>query len=49
MKPIPLADHLTESELRERIHNEKDASIRDKYRALLWISQGISRTGVAKG
>lgn len=43
MRPIPLANHLSASEFQERIHQEKDASIRDKYRALLWILQGERR------
>jgi 5,10-methylene-tetrahydrofolate dehydrogenase/methenyl tetrahydrofolate cyclohydrolase len=33
MIPIPLANHLTESELQQRIDKEKDASVKDKYRA----------------
>ena len=48
MKAIPLANHLTEMELQDRIRCEKDASMRDKYRALLWILQGEKRCEVAK-
>lgn len=48
MKAIPLANHLTESELEDRIRSAKDASIRDKYRALLWILQGEKRIEIAK-
>lgn len=48
MRPIPLANHLTASEFQERIHQEKDASIRDKYRALLWVLQGKCRGEIAE-
>jgi len=48
MIPIPLANHLTESELQQRIDKEKDASVKDKYRALLWILQGKQRIKIAK-
>lgn len=48
MRPIPLADHLTESELEERTRHERDGDVRDKYRALLWILQGEERGEVAK-
>lgn len=47
MKPIPLVNHLTESELQQRIDKERDASVRDKYRALLWILQGKQRSEIA--
>jgi len=47
MTANPLADHLTEEELLERIRTQKEASMRDKYRALLWILQGESRCEVA--
>jgi len=48
MKAIALADHLAESELVEKIRHEKDSSIRDRYRAILWIQQGESRGDIAK-
>ena len=48
MRPIPLANRLTETELQQRIGKEKDASVRDKYRALLWILQGKQRIEIAK-
>ena len=48
MKAIPLANHLTQTELQDRIKQEKNASLRDKYRALLWISQGEQRCEVAR-
>ena len=48
MKAIGLSDHLTESELTEKIRHEKDASVRDRYRAILWIHQGESRSEIAK-
>ena len=48
MKAIALVEHLTESELIEKIRHEKDASVRDRYRAILWIHQGESRGDVAK-
>ena len=48
MKAIPLADHLTDCELIEKIRHEKDASVRDRYRAILWLQQGDSRVSVAK-
>ena len=48
MKAIALVDHLTESELAEKIRHEKDSSIRDRYRAILWIHQGESRGDIAK-
>lgn len=48
MRAIALADHLTESELVEKIRHERDASVRDRYRAILWIYQGESRGAVAK-
>jgi 5,10-methylene-tetrahydrofolate dehydrogenase/methenyl tetrahydrofolate cyclohydrolase len=35
MTPIPLANHLTKSEIQQRIDKEKDSSVKDKYRALL--------------
>ena len=47
MTAIPLVNHLTEAELQDRIHTQKDASMRDKYRALLWILQGEKRREVA--
>ncbi len=47
MKAIPLANHLTESELEDRIRSAKDASIRDKCRAFLWILQGEKRREIA--
>jgi len=47
MKPIPLVNHLTESELQQKIDKERDASVRDKYRALLWILQGKQRSEIA--
>lgn len=47
MIAIPLANHLTEAELQDRIRTQKDASMRDKYRALLWILQGEKRCLVA--
>jgi len=48
MKAIALADHLTESELEEKIRHERDASVRDRYRAIHWVHQGESRGEVAK-
>lgn len=48
MIPIPLASHLTESELQQRIDKEKDVSVKDKYRALLWILQRKQRSEIAK-
>ena len=48
MKAIALVDHLTESELAEKIRHEKDASVRDRYRAILWIHQGESRGEIAR-
>jgi len=48
MKPIPLANRLTETELQKKIGKERDASIRDKYRALLWILQGKQRVEIAQ-
>lgn len=48
MKAIPLANHLTESELEDRIRSARDASIRDKYRAFLWILQGEKRREISK-
>ena len=48
MKAIPLANHLTESELEDRIRSAKDASIRDRCRAFLWILQGEKRREIAK-
>jgi len=48
MKAIELANHLTKSELRDRIRREKDSSIRDKYRAFLWILEGKKRVEIAK-
>ena len=48
MKAITLANHLTEPELEDRIHGERDASIRDRYRALLWILQGEKRGEIAR-
>jgi transposase len=48
MKAIALADHLTEPELSEKIRHEKDGEVRDRYRAILWIHQGESRSSVAK-
>ncbi|MBD3183478.1 helix-turn-helix domain-containing protein [Candidatus Poribacteria bacterium] len=48
MKAIALLEHVTESELAEKIRHEKDASVRDKYRAILWIYQGESRVEIAK-
>ena len=47
MKEIALAKHLTELELENRIHNSRDAFIRDRYRALLWILQGEKRGEIA--
>ena len=40
MKRVELSSHLTSEELQEKMNQEKDASKRDKYRALLWIVQG---------
>lgn len=34
------ANHLSEEELQQRIHCEKDAGKRDKYRVILWLLQG---------
>lgn len=48
MKAIALSNHLTESELADRIHSARDASIRDRYRALLWILQGENRGKIAR-
>ncbi len=48
MKAIALSDHLTEWELTEKIRHEKDASVRDRYRAILWVHQGESRNEIAK-
>jgi transposase len=48
MKAIALVEHLTESGLLERIRHESDASVRDRYRAILWIHQGESRCEIAK-
>ena len=48
MKAVPLADHLTESELTEKIRHGKDGSVRDRYRAILRIHQGESRSCIAK-
>ncbi len=48
MKAIALSDHLTESELTEKIRHEKDASVRDRYRAILWVHLGESRSEIAK-
>ncbi len=48
MKAIALVDHHTELELAEKIRREKDASVRDRYRAILWIHQGESRGEIAK-
>ena len=48
MKAIALVDHLTDSELTEKIRHEKDSSVRDRYRAILWIQQGASRDEIAK-
>lgn len=48
MRAIALADHLTESELVDKIRHEKDASVRDRYRAILWIHEGESRGAVAR-
>lgn len=48
MKAILLVEHLTEEELQERIRSEKDANLRDKYRAILWILQGVPRNEVAE-
>lgn len=48
MRAIALVDHLTEPELAENIRHEKDASVRDRYRAILWIHEGESRGKIAK-
>lgn len=48
MKSISLSTHLTAVELEDRIRLEKNASMRDKYRALLWILQGETRCEVAR-
>lgn len=48
MKAIELANHLTKSELIDRIRREKDSSIRDKYRAFLWILEGKKRAEIAR-
>jgi transposase len=48
MKGIELADHLTEQELEDRIRSARDAAIRDRYRALLWILQGEKRGEIAR-
>lgn len=42
------ANHLSEEELQQRIHCEKDAGKRDKYRAILWLLQGKKRIDIAK-
>ena len=47
MKAIALSNHLTESELVDRIRSARDASMRDRYRALLWILQGEKRGEIA--
>lgn len=44
---IALADHLTELEFTEKIRHAKDSSVRDRYRAILWIQQGKSRDEIA--
>lgn len=48
MKSVELSKHLTAEEIREKINQEKDASKRDKYRALLWILQGKSLKEIAE-
>lgn len=48
MRAIPLANHLSQQQLQERIRSTKDAALRDKYRAILWLSQGERRKEVAK-
>lgn len=48
MKAIALVEHLTELELTEKIRHEKDATVRDRYRAILWIHQGENRGDITK-
>ncbi len=48
MKAISLSEHLTESELLEKIRHEKDSFVRDRCRAILWVYQGESRGKIAK-
>jgi len=48
MKALALADHLTESELWKKIRHERDASVRDRCRAILWVHQGENRDVIAK-
>jgi len=48
MKGIELADHHTEQELEDRIRSARDAAIRDRYRALLWILQGEKRGEIGR-
>ena len=48
MKAIALVEHLTELEHTEKIRHERDSSVRDRYRAILWIHQGESRGVIAK-
>ena len=40
-------NHLTESEIADRLHSARDASMRDRYRALLWILRGEKRGEIA--
>ena len=47
MMSIRPANHLSEEELQQRIHREKDAGKRDKYRAILWLLQGKKRIDIA--
>ena len=48
MKAVPLANHLSQEQIQERIRLTKDAPLKDKFRAILWLSQGENRKEVAK-
>jgi len=48
MKATVLANHLKASELQERVRKTNDASMRDKYRALLWVLQGEPCSKIAE-
>jgi len=48
MQAVALAPHLTLQALEARVCGTKNAELRDKYRALLGIAQGVSRTEVAQ-
>ena len=41
-------NHHSEEALQQRIHREKAAGKRDKYRAMLWLLQGKKRIDIAK-